>query len=43
MLWCPHQIGRQAVVEEVRSRASLWKALINPDLRGALTRGGAEE
>ncbi|KAI4807594.1 hypothetical protein KUCAC02_027394, partial [Chaenocephalus aceratus] len=32
---------RRAAVEGARSRAPLWKALINPDLSGALTRGGA--
>lgn len=40
MLYCSHQAERQAVVEEARNRAPLWKALINPDLSGALTRGG---
>lgn len=40
MLCCSHHAERRAVVEEARSRAPLWKALINPDLSGALTRGG---
>lgn len=41
MLCCSHQAERRAAVEGARSRAPLWKALINPDLSGALTRGGA--
>lgn len=40
MLCCSHQAERRAVVDEARSQAPLWKALINPDLSGALTRGG---
>lgn len=40
MLCCSHQAERRVVVGEARSRAPLWKALINPDLSGALTRGG---
>ena len=40
MLCCSHQAERRAVVEGARSRAPLWRALINPDLSGALTRGG---
>lgn len=37
---CSRQAERRAVVEETCSRAPLWKALINPDLSRALTRGG---
>lgn len=33
------QAGGWAVVGKLRSRAPLWKALINPDLSGVLTRG----
>lgn len=40
MLCCSYQAERQAVVVQARSRAPLWKALINPDLSRALTRGG---
>lgn len=37
---CSHQAERRVVVEETCSRAPLWKALINPYLIRALTRGG---
>lgn len=37
---CSHQAERRVVVEETCSRAPLRKALINPYLIGALTRGG---